>query len=99
MILGFGSYEYYGVPLDGYSYGELRNKYYNYKASHPSQQTTYEQPPQDHQPNVKYGQPDTQSTATQISAASWPDLSAARRAEQAHDEQNHQNSDDGQNNQ
>lgn len=57
MILGFGSYEYRGVPLDGYSYGELMDKYNNYKAGHAAQQTTYQQPPQDRQPNVKYQQP------------------------------------------
>lgn len=61
MILGFGNYQYYGVPLDGYSYGELMDKYNSYKAEHTAQQTTYQQPPQDHQTNVKYGQPDNQA--------------------------------------
>lgn len=99
MILGFGSYEYYGVPLDGYSYGELRNKYYNYKASHPSQQTTYEQPPQDHQPNVKYGQPDTQAQQQQYPLHHGPIYQQPAAPNKPNDEQNHQNSDDGQNNQ
>ena len=29
MILGFGSYEYLGIPKDGYSYDELVDKYNN----------------------------------------------------------------------
>lgn len=57
MILGFGSYEYRGIPLDGYSYEELKTKYYGYKANHAEQQTAYQQPPQDHQTNVNYQQP------------------------------------------
>lgn len=61
MILGFGSYEYMGIPLDGYSYEELKTKYNGYKGNHAGQQTTYQQPPQDHQANVNYQQTNAQT--------------------------------------
>lgn len=61
MILGFGSYEYLGIPKDGYSYDELVDKYNNYRAAHPKQEITYEQPaPSKDHPNVSYEQPDAQ---------------------------------------
>lgn len=61
MILGFGSYEYLGIPKDGYSYDELVDKYNSYRAAHPKQETTYEQPaPSKDHPNVSYEQPDAQ---------------------------------------
>lgn len=99
MILAFGNYQYYGVPLDGYSYGELRNKYYNYKASHPSQQTTYQQPPQDHQPNVNYSQPNSQAQQPQYPPHNGPIYQQPAAPSQSDDEQTHQNNGDGQNNQ
>lgn len=33
MILGFGQYQYLGVPQDGYSYDQLKNKYDERKAT------------------------------------------------------------------
>ena len=56
MILGFGNYEYFGIPMDGYSYDELRGKFNAYKAGH-SQQTTYQQPDAPQGPRVRYQQP------------------------------------------
>lgn len=62
MILGFGQYQYLGVPQDGYSYDQLKNKYDERKATAANTQTVYTQPPQDYQPNqnVSYQNPNTQ---------------------------------------
>lgn len=48
MILGFGQYQYLGVPQDGYSYDQLKNKYDERKATAANTQTVYTQPPQDY---------------------------------------------------
>ena len=94
MILGFGNYQYYGVPLDGYSYGELKDKYQNYKAGHTTQQTAYQQPPQDHQPNVKYEQPDdNQVQQQQYQPHQGPVYQQPAAPSQPQDEQNHQEKD------
>lgn len=62
MILGFGQYQYLGVPQDGYSYDQLKNKYDEHKATTANTQTVYTQPPQDYQPNqnVSYQNPNAQ---------------------------------------
>ena len=62
MILGFGQYQYLGVPQDGYSYDQLKNKYDKHKATAANTQTVYTQPPQDYQPNqnVSYQNPNAQ---------------------------------------
>ena len=62
MILGFGQYQYLGVPQDGYSYDQLKNKYDEHKATVANTQTVYTQPPQDYQPNqnVSYQNPNAQ---------------------------------------
>ena len=60
LILAFGNYQYFGIPMDGYSYDEMRNKYDVYRAAHPTQQTTYRQPDETtgHDPDLRYKQPD-----------------------------------------
>ena len=45
MILGFGQYQYLGVPQDGYSYDQLKNKYDERKATAANTQTVYTKTP------------------------------------------------------
>lgn len=60
MILAFGQYQYYGIPQDGYSYDQMKQKYDTYKAAHPTQaQPQYQQPTQEQtrNPNMTYQAP------------------------------------------
>lgn len=50
MILAFGQYRYYGIPQDGYSYNQMKQKYDAYKAAHPAQ-PQYQQPTQEQTQN------------------------------------------------
>lgn len=56
MILAFGQYRYFGIPQDGYSYDQMKQKYDVYKAAHPAQ---YQQPTQEQtqNPNMTYQAP------------------------------------------
>ena len=60
MILAFGQYRYFGIPQDGYSYDQMKQKYDTYKAAHPAQaQPQYQQPTQEQtqNPNMTYQAP------------------------------------------
>lgn len=60
MILAFGQYRYFGIPQDGYSYDQMKQKYDTYKAAHPAQaQPQYQQPTQEQtqNPNMTYHAP------------------------------------------
>lgn len=60
MILAFGQYRYYGIPQDGCSYDQMKQKYDTYKAAHPAQvQPQYQQPTQEQtqNPNMTYQAP------------------------------------------
>ena len=51
---------YFGIPQDGYSYDQMKQKYDTYKAAHPAQaQPQYQQPPQEQtqNPNMTYQAP------------------------------------------
>lgn len=70
MILAFGQYRYFGIPQDGYSYDQMKQKYDTYKAAHPAQaQPQYQQPPQEQtqNPNMTYQAPaQSQQPATPV---------------------------------
>lgn len=54
-ILGFGNkYEYHGVPIDGYSYRELKEKFDSVN----KKDVNYEQPEEPRGNTMKYEQPD-----------------------------------------
>ena len=60
ILLAFGQYRYFGIPQDGYSYDQMKQKYDTYKAAHPAQaQPQYQQPPQEQtqNPNMTYQAP------------------------------------------
>ena len=84
MILGFGQYQYLGVPQDGYSYDQLKNKYDERKATAANTQTVYTQPPQDYQPNqnVSYQNPNTQSQYQQPQQPVYPQQSYQQAPQQ-----------------
>ena len=79
MILGFGQYQYLGVPQDGYSYDQLKNKYDERKATAANTQTVYTQPP--HQ-NVSYQNPNTQSQYQQPQQPVYPQQSYQQAPQQ-----------------
>lgn len=84
MILGFGQYQYLGVPQDGYSYDQLKNKYDERKATAANTQTVYTQPPQDYQPNqnVSYQNPNTQPQYQQPQQPVYPQQSYQQAPQQ-----------------
>lgn len=55
-ILAFGDYTYKGVPIDGASYNELKNKFD--KVDEMSKNTAYEAPPKEKEKDIKFENPD-----------------------------------------
>jgi len=74
MILGFGQYQYLGVPQDGYSYDQLKTKYDEHKAAQQNTQTTYSQPAPENQlnPNMSYQKPNAQPQYRQPQQPVYP---------------------------
>ena len=74
MILGFGQYQYLGVPQDGYSYDQLKTKYDEHKAAQQNTQTTYSQPAPENQlnPNMSYQNPNAQPQYRQPQQPVYP---------------------------
>lgn len=58
-ILAFGDYTYKGVPIDGASYKELKNKFD--KVDEMSKNTVYDAPPEEKEKDIKFENPDDNS--------------------------------------
>ena len=54
-ILAFGDYTYKGVPVDGASYNELKDKFD--KVDEMSKNTSYEAPPTEKEKDIKFENP------------------------------------------
>ena len=58
-LLGFGEkYEYHGVPVDGYSYRELKEKFDSIN----KKDVSYEKPEEPKENTIKYEQPSTRAS-------------------------------------
>lgn len=84
MILGFGQYQYLGVPQDGYSYDQLKTKYDERKAAQQNTQTTYTQPAPENRPNpnMSYQNPNAQPQYQQPQQPVYPQQQNYQQAPQ-----------------